>query len=120
MKKKLLIGLGALVASAAVLASALPAQAKLSPVPDVVPVAGKKRVLDVDVPQSTIRFGLPGIARDDDDFMIAVVVNHILGGGVFSARLFKEVREKRGLAYSVHSQLGAYDHAALFSGGTST
>jgi len=52
--------------------------------------------------------------------MIAVVVNHILGGGVFSARLFKEVREKRGLAYSVHSQLGAYDHAALFSGGTST
>jgi zinc protease len=100
--------------------SALPAQATLSPVPDVVPVAGKKRVLDVDVPQSTIRFGLPGVARDDDDFMIAVVVNHILGGGVFSARLFKEVREKRGLAYSVHSQLGAYDHAALFSGGTST
>ncbi len=52
--------------------------------------------------------------------MIGVVVNHILGGGVFSARLFKEVREKRGLAYSVHSQLSAHDHAALFSGGTST
>jgi len=74
----------------------------------------------VDVPQSTIRFGLPGISRHDPDFMIGVVVNHILGGGVFSARLFKEVREKRGLAYSVHSQLAAHDHAALFSGGTST
>ncbi len=99
---------------------ALPAKAQLAAVPDVTPVAGKKRVLDVDVPQSTIRFGLPGIARHDPDFMIGVVVNHILGGGVFSARLFKEVREKRGLAYSVHSQLSANDHAALFSGGTST
>jgi zinc protease len=99
---------------------ALPAKAQLVPVPDVTPIAGKKRVLDVDVPQSTIRFGLPGIARHDPDFMIGVVVNHILGGGVFSARLFKEVREKRGLAYSVHSQLSAHDHAALFSGGTST
>lgn len=99
---------------------ALPERATLTPVPDVTPLAGKKRVLDVDVPQSTIRFGLPGIARHDPDFMIAVVVNHILGGGVFSARLFKEVREKRGLAYSVHSQLAAHDHAALFSGGTST
>lgn len=99
---------------------ALPAKAQLATVPDVTPVAGKKRVLDVDVPQSTIRFGLPGIARHDPDFMIGVVVNHILGGGVFSARLFKEVREKRGLAYSVHSQLSAHDHAALFSGGTST
>jgi zinc protease len=99
---------------------ALPERATLAAVPDVTPVAGKKRVLDVDVPQSTIRFGLPGIARHDPEFMIAVVVNHILGGGVFSARLFKEVREKRGLAYSVHSQLSAHDHAALFSGGTST
>jgi zinc protease len=52
--------------------------------------------------------------------MAGVVVNHILGGGVFSARLFKEVREKRGLAYSVHSQLASYRHTATFVGGTST
>jgi len=99
---------------------ALPANAQLTPIPDVTMSAGVRRVLDVDVPQSTIRFGLPGISRHDPDFMIAVVVNHILGGGVFSARLFKEVREKRGLAYSVHSQLSAHDHAAMFTGGTST
>jgi zinc protease len=49
-----------------------------------------------------------------------MVVNHILGGGIFSARLFREVREKRGLAYSVYSQLVTYDHAAMFYGGTST
>lgn len=99
----------------------LPARGSLMPVPDVVIAGlGARRVIDVDVPQSTIRFGLPGIARNDPDFWTGVVVNHILGGGVFSARLFREVREKRGLAYSVHSQLAAFDHAALFSGGTST
>ena len=81
---------------------------------------GLRKVIDVDVPQSTIRFGLPGIDRHDPDFWIAVVVNHILGGGVFSARLFKEVREKRGLAYSVSSQLSSFDHTTMFSGGTST
>ena len=72
------------------------------------------------MPQSTIRFGRQGIARKDPDFIAATVVNHILGGGIFSARLFREVREKRGLAYSVYSQLTSYDHAAMFSGGTST
>jgi zinc protease len=81
---------------------------------------GTRHIVDVDVPQSTIRFGLPGLTRDDPDFWPAVVVNHILGGGVFSARLFREVREKRGLAYSVHSQLVTFENAALFSGGTST
>ncbi len=49
-----------------------------------------------------------------------MVVNHVLGGGVFSARLFREVREKRGLAYSVYSQLATYDHAAMLIGSTST
>ncbi len=53
-------------------------------------------------------------------FIAATVINHILGGGIFSARLFREVREKRGLAYSVYSQLVTYDHAAMLTGGTST
>ncbi len=99
----------------------LPARAALAPVPDVAMAgSGRRDVVDLDIPQSTIRFGLNGIARKDPDHMAAVVVNHILGGGVFSARLFREVREKRGLAYSVYSQLATFDHAALFSGGTST
>ena len=99
----------------------LPASAKLKPIADVALAAGERRsVIDLDVPQATIRFGSNGIARLDPDHMAAVVVNHILGGGVFSARLFREVREKRGLAYSVHTQLATFDHAALFSGGTST
>ena len=99
----------------------LPQKASLAPVPDVAfSGAGTRRVVDLDVPQSTIRYGRQGIARFDKDFIAATVVNHVLGGGVFSARLFKEVREKRGLAYSVYSQLAAQDHAAMLIGGTST
>ena len=99
----------------------LPAKGDLKAIPDIeIANLGERRIIDLDVPQSTIRFGLPGIPRHDPDFWIGVVVNHVLGGGVFSARLFKEVREKRGLAYSVHSQLASFEHAALFSGGTST
>ena len=99
----------------------LPAQAQLQAVPDIaVHGLGGRHVIDLDVPQTTIRFGSAGIARKDDDHITAVVINHILGGGVFSARLFKEVREKRGLAYSVYSALGVYDHTSVFSGGTTT
>jgi zinc protease len=99
----------------------LPKSGSLKQIPDVtVGNLGVRKVIDLDVPQSTIRFGLPGINRHDPDFWIGVIVNHILGGGVFSARLFREVREKRGLAYSVHSQLASLDHTTMFSGGTST
>src|SRR5699024_12128880 len=48
---------------------------------------------------------LPGIRRHDPNFMAAYVVNHVLGGGGLSSRLYKEVREKRGLAYSVYDAL---------------
>ena len=100
---------------------ALPARAALTPVADIgVHALGARHVVDLDIPQATIRFGAPGIARKDDDHIAAVVINHILGGGVFSARLFREVREKRGLAYSVFSSLNTFDHTSIFLGGTST
>ncbi|WP_131116015.1 M16 family metallopeptidase [Lichenihabitans psoromatis] len=100
---------------------ALPAAPTLHSIADVLlPSTGGRTIVDLDIPQATIRFGSNGIARKDPDHMAAVVLNHVLGGGVFSARLFREVREKRGLAYSVYSQLATFDHAALFSGGTST
>ena len=85
------------------------------------PVAiGTRKVVDLDVPQASIRFGAAGLARIDPDFVAATVVNHILGGGVFSSRLFREVREKRGLAYSVSSHLAPFAHGPLHMGGTST
>ena len=99
----------------------LPARARLEPVADVAPQGiGTRQVVDLDIPQSSIRFGAPGLARRDPDWIPGLIVNHVLGGGVFSARLFREVREKRGLAYSVYSHLAPYAHAALVSGGTST
>ena len=99
----------------------LPAHAVLAPVAEVILAGlGTRHVADLDIPQTTIRFGRPGIARKDADFIAAMVVNHILGGGAFTARLFREVREKRGLAYSVYAQLANYDHCAFLMGGTST
>jgi zinc protease len=81
---------------------------------------GTRRVVDLDIPQTTIRFGRPGIHRRDPDFMPALVVNYILGGGGLTTRLFHEVREKRGLAYSVYSQIQSFERAAMLAGSTST
>ena len=53
--------------------------------------------------QSHILIGAPGVARNDPDYFSLFVGNHILGGGGFVSRLMDEVREKRGLAYSVSS-----------------
>ena len=100
---------------------ALPEKAQLVEIPPAdFAGAGTLHVVNVDVPQSTIRFGRQGIARKDPDFIASTVVNHILGGGIFSARLFREVREKRGLAYSAYSQLVAFDRGAMLYGSTST
>jgi zinc protease len=69
---------------------------------------------------SMLILGGVGVARNDPDFMAAFVVNHVLGGGSFSSRLYREVREVRGLAYSVFSALIPLDHAGLFMTGTAT
>ena len=99
----------------------LPAKAELEPVPTVTfSGVGTRHVTKIDVPQSTIRFGRQGFLRDDPDFDIGTVVNHCLGAGSFTSRLYKEVREKRGLCYSVYSQNSDLDHAAMLVGATST
>ncbi|WP_343210900.1 M16 family metallopeptidase [Ancylobacter lacus] len=100
---------------------ALPATPDLVPVPDIVPHGlGTVEVTELDVPQASIVFGGAGLKRNDPDFIPAFVLNHMLGGSAFSSRLFREVREKRGLAYSVYSYLAAFDHAGLVLGGTAT
>jgi zinc protease len=81
---------------------------------------GTIELVDLDVPQSTIRFGRPALARHDPDYMTSVLLTHILGGGSLSSRLFHEVREKRGLAYSVSTSVSTLDHANFLHGGTAT
>jgi zinc protease len=99
----------------------LPAEAALTPVLAADPAGlGELEVIDLDIPQSTIRFGMPGLLRKDDDFVPATVLNHILGGGSFTSRLWQEVREKRGLAYSVSSGLYPFKRSGLVFGGTAT
>jgi zinc protease len=78
------------------------------------------RVIDLDVPQSAAVFGHNGLRRDDPDFIPAYVMNYVLGGGGLTSRLMVEVREKRGLAYSVYSYLSTRDEAALYLGGVQT
>ncbi len=99
---------------------ALPAKANLVPVPEIEAAKPPQRAfVPLDVPQTVITFGGPGVKRSDPDFMAAYVVNHILGGGM-SSRLVREVREKRGLAYSVSESLHWMEHSALFIGNTGT
>lgn len=71
-------------------------------------------------PQSTIVYAQRGLMRDDPDYYAAYVLNHILGGGGFTSRLYAEVRDKRGLAYSVYSALVPMDFAGLVLGAAGT
>ncbi|WP_426411887.1 M16 family metallopeptidase [Bradyrhizobium ganzhouense] len=99
---------------------ALPAKANLVPVPDIAAANPPQRAfVPLDVPQTVITFGGPGVKRNDPNFMAAYVVSHILGGGM-SSRLYREVREKRGLAYSAFDSLLWMQHSALFIGNTGT
>lgn len=99
----------------------LPERAEAFTIADGEPAAlGEIIVVDQDVPQSTIVFGHRGLPRDDPDYYAAYVLNHVLGGGSFTSRLYQEVREKRGLAYSVYSYLLPLDHTALWLGGAAT
>ncbi len=100
---------------------ALPAQSLAGEVPEVDPEgAGETKILRQKIPQSRVIFGGIGMARDDPDWYAAYVMNHILGGGGFGSRLYAEVREKRGLAYSVYSYFNNYDKSHLFMGGVGT
>jgi zinc protease len=99
----------------------LPAEASPSSVPDAkLPPAGALRIERLDVPQSVVAFGLNGLKRDDPDFYAAYVMNYVLGGGGFTSRLYTEVRDKRGLAYSVYSYLQPMRAAGLYVGGVAT
>lgn len=91
----------------------LPAGAALAPVPDWRPPTRARTVgIERPVPQSSMLVALPGLLREDPDWHAALVMAHVLGGGQQS-RLFNEVREKRGLAYSISAGLHEQQRAGL-------
>ncbi len=74
---------------------------------------GRVEVLDRSTEQAHVVLGLPGLSRTDERRWALGVLNAALGGGT-SSRLFQEVREKRGLAYSVYSYTSSFADCGLF------
>ncbi|WP_235822419.1 MULTISPECIES: M16 family metallopeptidase [Brucella] len=97
----------------------LPANAELVPVPDAKLALGTTTSLSFDMPQTSISFVYPAVPRKDPEFFASYLMNHILGGG-FTSRLYAEVREKRGLAYSVSSSMALRDHVSALTISTAT
>jgi len=81
----------------------LPAGAAAAALPEVAAPPALERRIEHPATQSHILVGAPAIARADPDFFPLFVGNYVLGGGGFVSRLTAEVREKRGLSYSVYS-----------------
>jgi zinc protease len=109
-------------AIAELLTAGLPeASGPLPLLPPVAPLeAASTRRIPYPAAQAHIFLGAPGMKRDDPDYFALWVGNHILGGGGFSSRLTEELREKRGLTYSVYSRFSPYEQAGAFQIGLQT
>lgn len=73
-------------------------------------------VSELPVPQSVVVFGQQGIKRDDPDWYAALLVLNILSSGGLTSRMALEVREQRGLAYSISASLDPLRHAGIILG----
>lgn len=93
----------------------------LAAVPEVRTLAEAKELFrPFESAQAHVLIGQPGFKRDDPDFFALTVGNYILGGGGFVSRLTTEVRERRGLSYSVYSYFSPGLHAGAFTVGLQT
>lgn len=105
-------------------AAARPAGAACPQQPALPEVAALTAARSIDIPfasaQAHVLIGQPGITRRNPDFLAVMVGNHILGGGGFTSRLMEQVREKRGLSYSVYSGFAPGLHAGAFQIGLQT
>ncbi len=97
------------------------ASAGLPPLPPVSPLsAAIEREIEHPSAQVHILIGQPGLERNDPDYFPLWVGNYILGGGGFSSRLSEQVRQKRGLSYSVYSYFVPYQRPGPFQIGLQT
>ncbi|MEQ1629638.1 MAG: pitrilysin family protein [Gallionella sp.] len=83
-------------------------------------IKASEQRIDHPASQSHILMGVPGMSRSDPDYFALYVGNYILGGGGFVSRLMNEVREKRGLAYSVYSYFMPLKQTGAFQIGLQT
>ena len=98
----------------------LPQGAPLPELPVVAIPAGAEQRIAHPASQAHILFGMPTLARSDPDFYALSVGNYILGGGGFVSRLTREVREKRGLAYSAYSYFNPMAQPGPYMAGLQT
>lgn len=73
------------------------------------------RIIDRNLSQATVVLGHSGIARNDPDYYAVTVMNYILGGGGFSSRLLKRIRDSEGLVYGIYSAFDARVEPGSFS-----
>jgi len=78
-----------------------------------VPTVPSTRVIHKPLEQAVVALATPGLIATDDNRHVLAVLSSVLGGGM-SSRLFQEIREKRGLAYSVYSYSSSYADAGMF------
>lgn len=100
-----------LVAEAEAAFANLPTYADMTP--EAAVYAGGDFREDRDIEQVNLVIGFDGVSYDDPDYYSASVLSTLLGGGM-SSRLFQEVREKRGLVYSIYSFTSSYSDGGLF------
>jgi len=101
--------------------SGLAAGERVQPLPEVKPLTESKTIrIDFPSRQSHILMGQPGVKRGDKDYFTLYVANHPFGGSGFASRLMDEVREKRGLAYSIHSYFSPMRQLGPFQLGLQT
>ena len=97
----------------------LPDESEIKPIPDVeFSSVGQEYHEEMDIPQSVIRFVLPGIKSSDSKYHAFEILNAILGGTAFKSRLFADIREARGLAYYVSTGTVHSKHANHIRGVT--
>jgi len=103
------------------LTSGLPAGVELPPISSVPSLQqAVQRAIRHDAAQAHVLLGAPGMRRADPDYFALWVGNYILGGGGFNSRLTVQVREKRGLTYSVYSAFAPYQREGAFTIGLQT
>lgn len=73
------------------------------------------RKIEKNITQANIEMGHIGISRENTDYYSVMIMNYILGGGGFTARLMDNIRDNKGLAYDVHSGFSARKEPGAFS-----
>lgn len=81
---------------------------------ETVTYKGGPKLENKDLEQVNLLFGFEGLAYDDPDYYAAQIMSMVFGGGM-SSRLFQEVREKRGLVYSIYSYMASYIDSGTFA-----